>query len=207
MTSTQTAGRSTRERLLDAMRLLALRKGLPGATVDEVCAAAGVTKGSFYHFFASKDELAAAALQAYFDEVMAALAEEDGGRQAGPWPRLLAWLDQVAAVFSGPLLAHGCLIAGIALDMAEVSPAYQQDVSAKFDVLRAAALPLFEAAGPELRPGVTPGELASQLIAVIEGAVVLAKAHQSPLLAETTLTGFRRLVELLRQPGPEPQGA
>lgn len=208
MAPTQTAPPPTRQRLLDAMRLLMLRKGLPGATVDEVCATAGVTKGSFYHFFASKDELAAAALQAYFDDIMAALAHGDWAQQAGPWPRLLGFLDQAAAVFSGPLLAHGCLMAGIALNMAEVSPAYQQDVSAKFALLREAALPLFDAVGPQLRPGVTPGGLTDQLIALIEGAVVLAKAHQAPQLAETTLTGFRQLVELLRQPGPaEPLGA
>jgi hypothetical protein len=77
----------------------------------------------------------------------------------------------------------------------------------KFALLHESALPLFDAVGPELRPGVTPGELASQLIAVIEGAVVLAKAHQSPQVANTTLTGFRHLVELLRQPDPEPRGA
>ena len=60
---------SHRDLLLDAMRTLALRKGFAAATVDEVCSAAGVTKGSFYHHFATKEALGLATLQSYFDRL------------------------------------------------------------------------------------------------------------------------------------------
>src|SRR6266511_107719 len=47
-----------RTRLLEAARQLMLRDGFPATGVAEICAAAGVTKGSFFHYFAGVDEFA-----------------------------------------------------------------------------------------------------------------------------------------------------
>ena len=46
----------TRLRLLDAAYSLLLRKGYPATSVDEICDAAEVSKGSFYHFFKSRKQ-------------------------------------------------------------------------------------------------------------------------------------------------------
>ena len=54
----------TKDKLIEAALRLMLAKGYPATTVDEICASAGVSKGSFYHFFATKEELALAAVQA-----------------------------------------------------------------------------------------------------------------------------------------------
>src|SRR6185295_17657748 len=56
----------TKERLLDAALQLIWNESLGAASVDAICAKAEVRKGSFYHFFKSKEELVAAALQAHF---------------------------------------------------------------------------------------------------------------------------------------------
>jgi len=56
----------TKERLLEAAILLLWEQSLGAASVDAICDKAGVNKGSFYHFFKSKEELVAAALEAHF---------------------------------------------------------------------------------------------------------------------------------------------
>ncbi len=56
-------------RLLEAAMNLVWSRSYGAVTVDDICAAAGVKKGSFYYFFKSKDELVAAALDAKWDEV------------------------------------------------------------------------------------------------------------------------------------------
>ena len=48
---------NSRKQILEAAETLVLQKGYAAATVDEICAAAGTSKGSFYHFFKSKEEM------------------------------------------------------------------------------------------------------------------------------------------------------
>lgn len=59
---------TARERLLAAALELISSRGFASVSIDDLCATAGVTKGSFYHFFAGKAELAAAALLASFED-------------------------------------------------------------------------------------------------------------------------------------------
>src|SRR5258706_6356884 len=56
----------TKERLLEAALQLIWEESLGAASVDAICEKAEVRKGSFYHFFKSKEELVAAALEAHF---------------------------------------------------------------------------------------------------------------------------------------------
>jgi TetR/AcrR family transcriptional repressor of nem operon len=56
--NTQTGARP---KLLDAALSVIRTKGYSATSVDELCAAAGVTKGAFFHYFKSKDELGVAA--------------------------------------------------------------------------------------------------------------------------------------------------
>jgi TetR/AcrR family transcriptional repressor of nem operon len=55
----------TRQRLLDATLRLMLQQGFAASTVDQICAEAGVTKGSFFHYFESKEAIAKAAVDAF----------------------------------------------------------------------------------------------------------------------------------------------
>jgi len=59
----------TRDRLLDAALLLIWEESLGAASVDAICEKAGVRKGSFYHFFKSKEDLVVAALETHFKTV------------------------------------------------------------------------------------------------------------------------------------------
>ncbi|HEV3029718.1 MAG TPA: TetR/AcrR family transcriptional regulator [Planctomycetota bacterium] len=56
----------TRDRLLEAALQLIWEESLGAASVDAICEKAEVRKGSFYHFFKSKEELVAAALETHF---------------------------------------------------------------------------------------------------------------------------------------------
>ena len=62
-------GVGTRQRLMDAAHALIWQNSYAHVSVEDICRAAGVQKGSFYHFFKSKDDLAAAALADHWAEV------------------------------------------------------------------------------------------------------------------------------------------
>ena len=52
----------TKRKLVDAGVSLMRHRGFNATTVDDICTAAGVTKGAFFHYFKSKDDLATAAV-------------------------------------------------------------------------------------------------------------------------------------------------
>lgn len=57
-----------RERLIEAAIGLFWRQGFSAVSVDQICDAADVRKGSFYHFFESKEDLALEALEAHWQQ-------------------------------------------------------------------------------------------------------------------------------------------
>lgn len=59
------APEKTRQRILDAATWLILREGFRAASIERVCAQAGVSKGAFFHHFADKEELGIATVEAW----------------------------------------------------------------------------------------------------------------------------------------------
>ena len=66
---------ATRERLIDAALTVFAEKGVGGASVEEICDAAGFTRGAFYSNFTGKEDLSIACLEHQVDQNMAALTD------------------------------------------------------------------------------------------------------------------------------------
>src|SRR5262249_57541233 len=101
----------TRARLLDAARDVIRAKGYAGSTVDDICAAAGVSKGSFFHHFDSKEELGIAALERF--GAMAATLSAAAPYQAAndPRDRVFGYVDFRISLLRGEIPLSTCLIA------------------------------------------------------------------------------------------------
>lgn len=193
---------SHRELLLEAAQRLILAKGFPATRVDEICEAAGVTKGSFYHHFASKDEIAHALIDHYFSRVTAGLCD-------GPWTedldavsRLMGFLDHALRVLRGPLLKQGCLLGSFALDLSETHPTIRAEVETRFDALVGVVEPLIRAAlkARGIRPTVSATMLARQFVSVLQGSLVLAKAYGDHGKLAEGMKCYRGMLEALLRP-------
>jgi AcrR family transcriptional regulator len=75
MATAQTEKRSSRERLLEAAAKVFAERGYEAASVDEIAAAAGLSKGAVYWNFSSKDELFHALLEERIDRQIEETAE------------------------------------------------------------------------------------------------------------------------------------
>ena len=152
-------------------------RGIAATSVDEVLAAAKAGKGQFYHYFRSRDELAAAAVGYRCAQVLAGLTRALGGVSS------MAGLEQaLAGLVSGFEQAGlpGCPIGTLATEVAGRNEAAQMQAAAGFDAwerLLAGALERMRQRG-ELRPDAAPAVLATGLLASIEGGMVLNQARK-----------------------------
>lgn len=109
---------TTRHKLLEAGVELIRARGYNGTTVDDICTSAGVTKGGFFHYFDSKDDVAGAALAA-FDEARTELYRTAPFRQIpDPLERVFARLDFEKSLIDSSTKTKGCLAGMLAQELA-----------------------------------------------------------------------------------------
>lgn len=192
-----------REKLLDAALTILRTRGYAATTVDEICAAAGVTKGAFFHHFRSKEDLAVAAA-AHFSAWLEALFARSGWRDhADPLARVLAYIDFRIAIFRGAIPHFTCLLGMLVQETYATNPAIRAACEAGIHIH---AEPLQAEIGAAMQArgatGFTAETLTVHILAVIQGAFVLAKADDGPDRAIESLRHLRRYVELLFAEGP-----
>lgn len=100
----------SKTKLLDAALHVIRAKGYAATTVDDICHKAGVTKGSFFHHFKSKDELALAAASYWGTITDAFFAAAPYRNLQDPLDRLLGYVNFRAAILNGELPDYTCLL-------------------------------------------------------------------------------------------------
>lgn len=88
------AKQPTRQKLVEAAHALIWANSYAHVSVDDICRAAGVQKGSFYHFFPTKADLAAAALEDHWGQMKPNL-DEIFARHLSPSQQLRALCDNI----------------------------------------------------------------------------------------------------------------
>ena len=170
-------GRASRERIVERAADLFAERGIAATSVDEVLAAAKAGKGQFYHYFRSRDDLAAAAVGYRCAQVV------DGLTQALGDVSSLAGLEQALAGFVAGFEQTGlpgCPIGTLATEVAGRNEEARLQAAAGFDAwerLLAGALERIRQRG-ELRRDAAPAMLATGLLASIEGGMVLSQTRK-----------------------------
>ena len=191
-----------RERVLDAALAVIRTKGYADTTVDDLCRAAGVTKGAFFHHFRSKEELAVAAA-AHFGAMAARLfGSAPFVALPDPLERLLGYIDFRRAILTGELADFTCLLGTMVQEAYATHPAIRDACAAEMlahaATLEADIAAAMAASGRSFDFG--PESLARHAQAVLQGAFVLAKATGGPEIAVDCVDHLRRYVLLILAP-------
>ncbi|MGJ7537787.1 MULTISPECIES: TetR/AcrR family transcriptional regulator [unclassified Variovorax] len=110
-----------RQHILDVAHPLLLQRGFTGVGLAEVLAAAKVPKGSFYHYFGSKEAFGEAVLEAYFTEYLGrtdALLTEAPGTAA---KRLIGYFDDWLDSQTGDDAQSRCLVVKLGAEVCDLS--------------------------------------------------------------------------------------
>ncbi len=180
---------------VDVMRL----KGYNATTVDNVCAEAGVTKGGFFHYFSSKEDLATAALKYFRDAQTEEMRTAAFRKLEDPLERVYGRLDFVTSVRAGARLTRGCLIGNFAQELSFTHPELRGVCDEMFarmaeDIER----DLAEAKARHApKAAFEPKAVAMLYVSITQGSLMLAKASASNAVYRSNVAQFKQYLETL----------
>jgi TetR/AcrR family transcriptional regulator, transcriptional repressor for nem operon len=189
-----------KEKLLTSALSVIRTKGYSGTTVDELCAAAGVTKGAFFHHFSSKEALGVAAADYWSEFTGALFAAAPYHDLADPLDRVLAYIDFRRQLLAGELPDYTCLVGTMVQETYLTAPAIRDACHASIEGHALTLAPDIQAAMDARRmrdTGWTAESLALHTQVVLQGAFILAKAEDSVSVAIDSVNHLKRYVTLL----------
>jgi TetR/AcrR family transcriptional repressor of nem operon len=192
-------GRDARAKLLEAAVSVIRARGYAATSVEDLCAAAGVTKGAFFYHFRSKDDLGVAAAEHWSATTGALFAQAPYHVPEDPLQRVLGYLDFRRALLRGTVPEFTCLAGTMVQEVYDSRPDVRQACEAAIcghaatleaDIAEAMRRYRIEADW-------TASSLALHTQAVLQGAFILAKATGEARIAAESIDHLRRYVELL----------
>lgn len=171
-----------RERIVTTAARLFLERSYQAVGVDELCQAADVRKGSFYHYFSSKSELGKAVIDLHAEAFGRQLS---GSSATTPAQKLHAIPDAIGAIQSALEKqfgrAVGCPFGNFAAELSTTDDELRKHVAEKLAAMehQLGAVCRDAAADGVLRDGSDPDRLAHALLAQYQGTILLAKVNDA----------------------------
>lgn len=182
----------TRELLMHAGLEVLTEKGFAATGIDEVLKRVGVPKGSFYHYFDSKEAFGGALIDRYASYFARKLERHFVDESMAPLDRLKAFIDDAQAGMARHDFRRGCLIGNLGQEMAALPEGFRERLNAVFEDWERRLARCLEAAQ---REGQIPAAVDCMQQARFfwigwEGAVLRAKLERSATPLEVFARGF-----------------
>src|SRR5215467_7540441 len=169
----------TRERIVEAARVLFFKQSYAATGVAEILKAAGANSGSLYHFFPSKEDLLVGVLEKYRSMLEPYVLKPAFARSSDPVERLFAILQGYRLLLEATHFELGCPIGNLALEVSNSQPKARKLIIQNFRAWCDAIRQLIEEAADRFPSDIEPSSLATYVLATMEGAVMLARAYRS----------------------------
>lgn len=193
---------TAKTRLLDAAVDVIRAQGYSATTVDDLCQAAGVTKGAFFHHFDSKEALAIATAEHWSNTTGELFAGAEYHEHSHPTARVLGYVDFRRTLIGEDPATYSCLVGTMTQEAFATSApirdacglsicGHAQHLEADID----AALTAKTRAD-----GVTATSLALHTQVVLQGAFVVSKAADDPAIAIDSVDHLHRYLTTMLEP-------
>lgn len=197
-------GSKTKQRILDAAQEVVLRRGFSATSVDAIQEAAGISRGTFFYHYPSKDDLARALLERYAEQdrvLVDGLMERAERLATDPLQQVLVFLALHEELFEETGDGDsGCLFASYSYEAGLFDAETHELVRGSIEHWRRVLGGKLEAAmiRHETRiPGADPYVLADVAYGVLQGAFILGRTLENPRIMIEHIGYFRGYLELL----------
>jgi TetR/AcrR family transcriptional regulator, transcriptional repressor for nem operon len=189
----------TRKKLLEAAQELMLAKGYADTSVDEICAAAGLTKGSFFHYFECKEHLGTVVAEQFGSARQQLLLAAPFRQKKDPLDRVLGLLDFLMEMSRHPVAQRGCLLGTFVQELSHTHPRIRLVCAGYFRELMGFIKHDLDEAKAKYKPRArwSTQSLAEHLLAVLHGGIILAKAKQDPSAVESSVAHYKDYLKSL----------
>lgn len=184
-------GARTRLRIVEEAAALIHERGVAGATLEDVKVAAEVSGSQLYHYFPDKQDLVEAVIDYQADNIVKrnteALSSANG---------VEAWRKMVITAARRTQAIGGCQLGSLGGQLAESDPEARALIAAGFDRWTTAisdGLSTLHAAG-KLPDDIDPDDLATTLLATLQGGLVLSQVQRNPRALETAVNTLLALM-------------
>jgi TetR/AcrR family transcriptional repressor of nem operon len=187
---------TTKETFLNVANDLMLTQGYEATALDEICEKAGLTKGSFFHYFKSKEDLAKALLTRKCSNLQKTKEELYG---PDPLKRVYGQINMAIEMSKNPKIAKGCLKGMLAQEMSDTHPEIRRICQEYFNNMAEGFAVDLRAAKAKYAPKALfdPLSVAKHFVAILQGSLILVKTYQDHRLAIESIKHFKKYVESL----------
>jgi len=193
-----TKGDITREKILEAARYLFNTKGFGATSINDLVDASGLQKGSIYFHFSGKDAIGLTVLEEARNSFMDFLADSLTGDSPGLC--LENFFGNVMEKHLATGFVGGCIFGNTALEMGDSDKKYTEIIDQVFDQWIGKIEKLVVAAQKkgEIRDDIAGNALARNIVAVIEGGIMMSRVKKDEVPLRECLEVLRKTLGLKR---------
>lgn len=187
---------NTRQHILDTGNRIIAGKGFSSVGLNEILKAAGVPKGSFYHYFESKEQYGQALLESYFAHYLAVVDELLQAEAASGHERLMRYWQQWLSSQCTACAEQKCLVVKLSAEVADLSDSMRVTLRDGTDQIVARIAALIEAglADGSLPPALEARATAQVLYQLWLGASLIGKLHRDSAALDNAMRFTRQLL-------------
>jgi len=192
-------GEQTRERILARSAQLFNRQGYFGASLADIMRETGLEKGGIYNHFSSKEQLALESFDYAYGLVQQRARQALSGK-FNAIERLLAIVSVFEGIIDDFPVPGGCPILNTAIEADDANESLRDRARSAMDNWRSTIHRIVNKGieRQEIRPGVNADEVASILIATLEGAIMLSNLYKDLVHMQRAVAHMERYIETMR---------
>ncbi|WP_295006663.1 TetR/AcrR family transcriptional regulator [uncultured Dechloromonas sp.] len=186
---------NTRQHILETGHRIIAGKGFASVGLNEILTTAGVPKGSFYHYFASKEQYGQSLLEEYFDHYLADLDTLFAAEAASGHERLMGYWQRWQGKQADACAEQKCLVVKLAGEVADLSDAMRITLrDGTEQIVKRIARVIERGVADGSIPPLDPHMTAQTLYQMWLGASLLGKLHRDTAALENAMAFTRQLL-------------
>jgi len=191
------AGRSARERIVEAAMDLFWAKGYNSTSVADLLSRTQLNSGSLYHAFPGKQDILIAVLERYRDGLYPMLVEPAWEGVDDPIERIFALLARYRWMIIESDCTYGCPIGSLALELHEADPVVRELLAVNFAGWVGAIERCLDDAGDCLPADLDRRALAEFVLTTMEGGVMQSRTHRDVAYLDRSVAALREHFDML----------
>lgn len=196
---TSTKAERTRQSIIEQAACLFNQQGYAGTSLQDIMAATGLTKGGIYGHFESKEEIALAAFEHASGRILQLLAQTINPHHTAI-AKLEALLEFYKKYIIAPPIVGGCPVLNTSVEADDTNPLLRASVVKVLNKMQRSLEHIVQQGIEfgEIKPAVNPEQFAILFISMIEGGVMISKAHGKPLYLHTVIKQLQHMINEMK---------